>query len=71
MVFPQYENACGLPDGAHKQMQMDINDICEVSHLFKREIGKTARVAIYRAFYVCPLDVRIVTRNTFQKFIIA
>lgn len=46
MVFLRYGNACGLPDDAHKQMQMDISDIYEVSHLFKKKNGgETSRVA--------------------------
>lgn len=46
MVFLLYGNACGLPDDARKQMQTDISDIYEVSHLFKKKNGgETARVA--------------------------
>lgn len=48
-------NAYGLPDDAHKQMQMDISDICEVSHLFKKQNGReTARVAHLQKDSSCP-----------------
>lgn len=60
MVFLLYGNACGLPDGARKQMRMDISDIYEVSHLFKKKNGgETARVAHFwkDSCFVHSLDV--------------
>lgn len=62
MVFLLYGNACGLPDDARKQMQMDISDIYEVSHLFKKKNGgETARVVhlwkVSRFIHSLDLDI--------------
>lgn len=61
MVFLQYGNAYGLPDDAHKQMQMDKDDIDEVFHLFqKKNDGETTRVVHLRK--VC-LSIHWTTGN--------